>query len=81
VTPPDVHVGDDGADENIAVHTASGCRWKASTDADWIRLKGETSQTGSGDVKFRVERNHKKAQRIGVIQVAGTRVVVTQDGH
>jgi Putative binding domain, N-terminal/Viral BACON domain len=80
VTPLTAHFSDDASEGRIDVRTASGCSWNASTDDDWIRLKGDTSETGSGDVKFRVERNRTSA-RTGAIQVAGSSVVVTQDGR
>jgi hypothetical protein len=81
VTPLAVHIGDHEEDGKIDVRTTSGCAWTASTNDKWIRLKGPTSGTGPGEVKFRVERNNKKAPRTGAIQVAGANVVVTQDGH
>jgi hypothetical protein len=81
VTPLAVHVGDHEEDGKIDVRTTSGCAWTASTNDKWIRLKGPTSGTGPGEVKFRVERNNKRAPRTGAIQVAGANVVVTQDGH
>jgi all-beta uncharacterized protein len=81
VTPLAAEFSDESGDGRIDVRTASGCGWNASTDDDWIRLERDTSRTGSGEVKFSVERNRKKTPRTGAIQVAGTRVVVTQDGR
>jgi all-beta uncharacterized protein len=81
VTPLTVHFSDEDGEGKIAVNTASGCAWTASTNDKWIRLKGSTSGAGPGEVQFRIERNRKKASRTGSILVADANVIVTQAGR
>jgi hypothetical protein len=81
VTPLAAHFGDDASGGEIEVRTESGCAWNASTTDEWIKIRGRASGTGSGEVKFRIERNNNQEPRTGSIQVADANVVVTQDGR
>jgi Viral BACON domain/Putative binding domain, N-terminal len=81
VTPLSAHVDGDGSEGEIQVRTQTECAWTASTDDEWIEIRGRATGTGSGQVTFRIERNKKKTPRTGSIQVADANVVVTQDGR
>jgi hypothetical protein len=81
VTPLSAHVDGDGSEGEIQVRTQTECAWTASTDDEWIKIRGRATGTGSGQVTFRIERNKKKAPRTGSVHVADANVVVTQDGR
>jgi Putative binding domain, N-terminal/Viral BACON domain len=81
VTPLSAHVDGDANEGAIQVRTQSECAWTASTDDEWIKIRGRATGTGSGQVTFRIERNKKKAPRTGSIHVADANVVVKQDGR
>jgi hypothetical protein len=68
-----------GADAGVfKVQTQSGCTWTASTPDAWIDIT-VGSGTGSGELKYTVERNGG-ASRTGTISVGGQTVRVVQDG-
>src|SRR3954466_10217245 len=46
-----------GGDGTVKVSTSPSCPWTAVANVPWVQLKGETSGTGSRDVKYEVERN------------------------
>ena len=61
------------------VETQRECSWKASTTDSWIRIT-ESNGTGSGNVRFSVERNNGPV-RVGTIRVGGVTVRVEQEGR
>jgi hypothetical protein len=63
----------------VEVETQRDCSWTASTTDSWIRIT-ESNGTGSGNVRFSVERNTGPA-RAGTIRVGGVTVHVDQEGR
>jgi hypothetical protein len=61
------------------VETQRDCSWTASTTDSWIRMT-ESNGTGSGHVRFSIERNNGPA-RAGTIRVGGVTVRVEQEGR
>ena len=62
----------------VSVQTQSGCAWTASTPDAWIQL-ASSSGTGSGEVRYTVERNNGAA-RAGTITVSDVTIRVEQEG-
>ena len=71
-------VSDKGGDKTVKVITDAGCTWTATSDVDWIVIKGEGQGTGTKDVKYEVDRNGSILPRIGTITLAGLTHLVTQ---
>ena len=72
-------VKDKGGDGTVKVTTATTCPWTAVSNAPWVQLKGETSGTGSHDVKYEVGRNQSDASRTATITIAGLPHLIVQD--
>lgn len=65
----------------FTVTTGSGCEWSAASESLWITLLAPSSPvTGSGSVRFGVDRNVGSAARTGTISVAGMTFTVVQAG-
>ncbi|HET9370042.1 MAG TPA: BACON domain-containing carbohydrate-binding protein [Vicinamibacterales bacterium] len=75
-TTRDVNKGGE-ADVTIAVTTAAGCTWSATTSEDWIVIESGSSGSGPGSVVFDVDRNRGPA-RTGTIVIAGVVVTIRQ---
>lgn len=71
-------VSDKGGDKTVKVITGAGCSWTATSDVDWIVIKGEAQGAGTKDVKYEVDRNGSILPRIGTITLAGLTHLVTQ---
>jgi hypothetical protein len=71
--------GRDADKGRFEVETQRECSWTASTTDSWIRIT-ESNGTGSGSVRFSVERNNGPA-RVGTIRVGGVTVRVEQEGR
>ena len=68
-----------GDEEQFRVSTGASCAWSASSGASWIAIVSG-SGTGSGQVRYRVERNDG-APRTGTISVGGQTHTVRQRGQ
>lgn len=68
-----------GAGAPIAVTTAAGCAWTATTTTPWIALTAPASGNGNGSVNFSVTAN-TGAARTGTITIAGQTHTVNQAG-
>jgi hypothetical protein len=76
--PASVNANKNGdKDIRVDITTTSACSWTATTSDEWITLKGETSGTGSGVLRFEVARN-QGAARVGQIRIAGLVVTINQ---
>jgi hypothetical protein len=81
VSPNRVEVDAPGGTGSVAVSTASGCAWTASSGDSWITITSGASGTGNGTVTFSVARNDGR-RREGSLTVAGRNVRVEQrDGR
>jgi hypothetical protein len=69
-----------GTGPSIAVTTASGCAWTASTAASWITITSGASGNGNGTVAFTFVANPNSTSRVGTITIAGQTHTVTQAG-
>ena len=68
-----------GAGTQIAVTTAAGCAWTATTAHGWITITSGASGSGNGAVAFTAAAN-TGAPRTGTIAIGGQTHTVTQAG-
>jgi hypothetical protein len=66
-----------GATASVAVNTAAGCAWTATSGAAFITITQGATGTGSGAVQFTVAAN-TGAARTGTLTIAGTTITFTQ---
>ncbi len=78
VAPGSVPLGAGGGSGTIAVTTAAGCPWTATSTASWLSTTGAASGLGSGAVSWSASANPSAAQRSASIAIAGQSVVFTQ---
>ena len=70
----------------VAVYTANGCPWTASTDAAWITLLNSPAGGGTDTLRFNVASNYLTPGRVSVIKIRwptateGQNVQVSQSG-
>jgi hypothetical protein len=72
-------VSGNGGDKSVKVITGAGCSWTATSNVDWIHIKGDGQGTGTKDLKYEVDRNLSILPRIGTITIAGLTHLVTQE--
>ena len=68
-----------GGSSSIAVSSATGCDWSASSSAPWLRITGGANGSGNGNVGFAVDPN-TGANRSATLTVAGQQIQITQTG-
>ena len=68
-----------GAGPSIAVSTAGGCNWTATSNAAWLTIASGASGTGNGSVGFNIATN-SGGGRTGTLTVAGRTFTVSQAG-
>ncbi len=66
-------VGNGGGDVVVRISAADGCRWQATSDSDWLRVKS----VGADSVILAAGAN-TGTRRAGTVTVAGRAVAVTQ---
>jgi Putative binding domain, N-terminal/Viral BACON domain len=66
-----------GGQFDVAVATAAGCTWSATSSAQFISTVGAASGTGAGSVRFNVAAN-SGASRQGAVQVANRALTISQ---
>ena len=70
--------GEEGGSSTARVTTGSGCAWTASSSASWVSVS-PGSGTGSGEVRYTVERNTSDDDRRATITIAGQSFTVEQE--
>jgi len=73
-------VASGGAGAPVAVSTATGCAWTATSNAAWITITSGASRSGNGTVNFTVAANTGSA-RTGTLTIAGNTLTVDQAKH
>ena len=64
----------------VQVTAATGCTWKASTNAGWLTIGSGASGSGNGTVNYAVAANTSATSRTGTLTIAGQTFTVTQAG-
>jgi CSLREA domain-containing protein len=68
-----------GGSGSVNVTCGSGCKWIASSNADWITLNGNPFGAGNGSINFTVAPNPGPGARTGTIAIAGQLFTVAQN--
>jgi hypothetical protein len=68
------------ANYTLAIATASGCQWTASTESGWLQFPGLRNGTGSGSVTFSVTANTGTGPRAAAVIVGGQSFQLLQAG-
>ena len=77
VSPASASVSSAAGPTNIAVTTASGCSWTASSNVSWV-TRSPSSGSGSGSVTLSVAANTTTSARTGTVTVAGKTITIDQ---
>jgi BACON domain-containing protein/all-beta uncharacterized protein len=80
VDPGERHFSKDEGEGVFDVIAETGCPWTITSSEPWLAVGGALERTGSGQVRYRVERNRSPEARVASIKVAGQVHVVRQTG-
>lgn len=69
-----------GGGERVRVSTDAGCGWTATSNVDWVQIKGASSGTGSREVRYDVDRNRTGLPRLGSITIGTATHIIVQRG-
>jgi hypothetical protein len=78
VSAPTTSFGSNGGTGTANVTTGSACTWSASSQADWLRVGGET-HTGTGSVSFTVAASDASAPRTAALTIASQSISISQE--
>lgn len=67
-----------GGSGSVNVTCGSGCKWIASSNAEWITLNGNPFGAGNGSINFTAAPNPGPGTRTGTIAIAGQLFTVAQ---
>lgn len=79
ISPASAAFGPGSGNDSVAVSTAAGCAWTATSHVAWITIDSGSSGTGNGTVKYDVATNIL-VSRNGTMTIAGRTFTVTQAG-
>lgn len=80
LAPGERHFSKDEGEGMFDVVVETGCPWTITNSEPWVAVGGALERTGSGQVRYRVERNRSPEARIATIRVAGLAYVIRQEG-
>jgi hypothetical protein len=81
IQPEQAQYAEDGGTGTIAVTTAAGCAWSASSNAPWVVVTGPGPTTGSGIATYRVEANLAPPERTAAVTIGDRTATITQRGN
>jgi hypothetical protein len=67
-----------GGTKTVTVTAPAGCAWSASSAASWITIDAPAVGEGTGTLTLRMTPNTGTLTRLGIVTVAGWRIVVSQ---
>lgn len=77
INPTSQTLSSGGGSGSVAVTTAAGCTWTATSNDAWLTINSGTPGNGNGTVNYSVAAN-TGPQRTGTITAAGQTLTVTQ---
>jgi hypothetical protein len=80
ISPATQTVPSPGGSGSIAVMSATGCAWTASSGAPWLTVTAGASGSGDGAVTFSAAANATTTTRAGTLSIGGKTFTVTQPG-
>ena len=69
-----------GGTGKVSVTTPTGCSWSVFSNASWLLLTSNSTQTGNSTVNFSVSSHTGSTSRSGTLTVAGKTFTVNQSG-
>ena len=78
LVPPSTTVPAGGGPGTVAVSSAGGCTWTATSNAPWITVTGGSPGSADGSVTFNVEANTTGAPRSATITIGGAGFTINQ---
>jgi hypothetical protein len=81
LNPPSASYSWPGATGTLRVDTQPSCVWAAVSQMTWVTITSGAQGTGSGIVNYSVDFNNSTASRMGLINVGGHAVTVSQQGN
>jgi hypothetical protein len=81
IAPEQQSFTDEGGSAQATVTTLAGCRWTATSQADWIAITSGAEGQGAGNVAYAVTPNNGTASRRGTLTIATRTLAVEQAGE
>src|SRR6185436_19778532 len=79
ISPTNQSFGASGeTSSSVVVAAASGCKWTAVSNANWITITSGSSGNGDGTVNYSVDANPGTSPRTGAMTIAGLTFAVIQ---
>ncbi|MCW5977378.1 MAG: DUF2341 domain-containing protein [Bryobacteraceae bacterium] len=78
ISPTQASAASGASTGSVAVTSASGCAWTASSNAAWLSITSGASGSGNGGVGYSVQANGTASSRQGTLTIAGQTFTVTQ---
>ena len=69
-----------GGNGSFRINAPQGCRWTASSNADWVDITSGASATGTETVGYRVDANPTTSARTAAITASGQTHIIRQEG-
>lgn len=80
IAPTSAQMTAAGGSGTVAVTTAAGCAWTATSSTAWLTITSGASGAGNGTVTYSVAANTATASRTATLTIAGQTFTVTQAG-
>jgi hypothetical protein len=81
ISPTSQSFNSNGGTGTFSVTGTTGCSWKASANARWLKITSGSRGSGNGNVNFSVSPNTGRSSRTGTVTIAGETFKVTQSGR
>ena len=81
ISPDQKSFSDEGGSAQVAITTAAGCAWTATSDVGWVTVTTGAQGQGAGSVTYAVTPNNASAARIGTLTIANRTFTVNQAGE
>lgn len=81
MSPAGASASADATTGSIAVTTASGCSWQATSNAAWITINSGGNYSGSSTVSYTLAANSGGSVRFGTMTIGGQTFMVSQAGR
>jgi uncharacterized repeat protein (TIGR01451 family) len=81
IQPASASVPSQATSDTVTVTALAGCRWKATSNDDWITVTAGAAGAGGGTVFYTVSANVAGNQRTGSITIGDQTFTITQAGR
>lgn len=80
IAPASASVTAQGASGTVTLTALAGCKWKATSNNDWVVVTAGTAGAGGGAVSYTVAANTLSDPRTGSITIGGQTFTINQAG-